>query len=628
MKTKPFLAALSAFFGVSSICGVPAVAQSVLPVDDELIVVSSRVPMPLRRVATAASSISGSEVELRGYSSLADVLRTQAGVAVSNSGGLGQTTALRIRGEEGFRTLTVIDGVEVSDPAAPQVTPLYDHLLATGDVERVEVLRGPQGYMYGADAGGVVNIVTRRGADALSGNLGLEGGAFGTRRYNANVSGGGELGDFYIAVNDISTDGFNARADDTVLADNDGYENTTVHARLGLNTGNLGRLEFVVRDIDARALFDGCSFPTVHDCSGEAQQSTARLGFDYDHGELMHRFSYAQSETLRSNFTNGVSSFVTRGEITHAEYTGTWSTSPAHNFVYGIDLENEAIRGSDGAFLEREQDAYYVEYQGRFSDRLFVTVGARHDDNEDFGGHTSARASIAYVRATNDGASLKYRGSFGTGFRAPSLFEVSYNRGPFAFAPAAEADLFEETSQGLDLGIEFTASGGSRYSLTYFDQDIEDEIYFDLVGFSGYVQETGQTNSVGFELEADVRLNDYLRFVSNLTFNDTKNADGLQRIRRPDQYGNIGLHFRSINNRLQIIGNYRLSENSIDEVFGLGRVKLNDYAVLDVSAAYTVNDRIALHARIENLGDEIYEEVRGFNTAGRTASFGVRLSLH
>ena len=223
MNTTYFrLSALAAAVAVAS----PVSAQQTL---EEVVVTSSRVEMPLRLVGTSVSVITEETIQDYGFNALADVLRTQPSVAVSNSGGQGSVTTVRIRGEEGFRTRTYIDGIDVSDASGIQIGPRFEHILSSG-IGRVEILRGPQGLMYGADAGGIVNIFTTTKTDGLGGSVSAEGGRYGTQQYTGAVAGGNELGDFSLSAADYSTDGFNARTDDTVTRDDDGYDNTTVHA--------------------------------------------------------------------------------------------------------------------------------------------------------------------------------------------------------------------------------------------------------------------------------------------------------------------------------------------------------------------------------------------------------------
>lgn len=591
---------------------------------EEIIVTSSRIAVPLRRVGTAVSVVTAEDIEVRGYAGVADVLRTQPGIAVTNTGGPGKQTALRIRGEEGYRTLVMIDGVEVSDPTATQVGPNFEHLLTTSDIERVEILRGAQGFIYGADAGGVVNIMTQTGASELAGQVGLEAGEFGTRQLKANLSGGSDRGDFFFSVTDAESDGFNTQVMDTVLADDDGYENTTLHTKLGWNPTDDLRLQLVARDIDAESEFDRCGFPTVHDCVGLTDQTTARLSAEYDVGQLTHFFAYGLTDIERENFTSGSSAFATEGTTSRVEYTGSYQLNPSSTFVYGLDFEEEDIITSGGDDLVRDQKGYYLEYQGQFNDSFFVTVGARYDDNDDFGEHTSARASIAYLQELQGGASLKYRASYGTGFRAPSLFEVSYNSGPFAFAPAAGLALKEESSSGFDVGIEYLSGNGFYFEATYFDQEIEDEIFFDLSTFSGYLQSLGVGESTGVELAFEYPIGDQWELLGNATYNETETTGGLQRIRRPEKLANLGLRFSPFSERLSLIANYRLSRDSMDEIFGLGRVPLDDYEVLDVSASFNINDSLQVYGRIENMTNEDYQEVTGFFTGGSAAYGGVR----
>ena len=586
---------------------------------EEVIVTSSRIEVPRRELATAVSVITGEEIQLRGYHSVADVLRTQPGVGASNSGGAGKPTAVRIRGEEGYRTLVLIDGVEVSDPTRTQVAPAFEHLLATSDLERVEILRGPQGFMYGADAGGVVNVLTRTGGGDFRGQANAEFGRFGTRRLDANYSGGTGRGDFFVSLADIESDGYNARVSDTDLADEDGYGNTTFHAKLGWTPTDALRLQLVARDTDAKNEYDACFL--INDCTDFSQQTTSRLSADYRGERLLHLFALADTDIRRENFSAGTPAFSARGEIGRFEYMGSYQAGEAATLVYGMDLENEAIVGGSGETLERRQNGYYLEYRGRLNERWFISAGARLDDNDDFGEHTSVRATTGYLQDLGGGSVLKYRAGFGTGFRAPSLAETAYN----ASAYGSGVVLSEESSRGYDMGVEYLGANGLYFEATYFEQEIEDEIHFDLLTFSGYLQSPGIGRSKGVELAAEYSIGAQWELLGNWTLNATENIDGLQRLRRPEQLGNLGVRFLASGGRFRLLANYRMARNAVDEVFGLGRVPLQDYAVLDVSAAFAVSGTLQAHARLENVTDEDYREVAGYNTPGLRASVGVRV---
>ncbi len=196
---------LSVFTALALAAAMPwqAVAQSTSSKDklEEIIVTSSRVPMPLREIGTSVSVITEEEISQLGFNSLYDILRTQPGVAVSNAGGAGSPTSLRIRGEEGYRTLMLLDGIDISDTSSPQVGPRIEQLLSSG-VQRVEILRGPQGLLYGADAGGVVNITTIAPRDGLGGEVSAEGGRYGTQQFAGNVGGGNDTVDFNLSAAD------------------------------------------------------------------------------------------------------------------------------------------------------------------------------------------------------------------------------------------------------------------------------------------------------------------------------------------------------------------------------------------------------------------------------------------
>lgn len=584
-------------------------------------VISSRVPTPMRKIGTSISVITEAEIEAHGNLSLVDVLRQMPAIGTSSNGGAGKPVSLRIRGEEGFRTLTIFDGIHLSDPSGTQVGPQLQHLLSSG-VGRVEVLRGPQGLSYGADAGGIVNINSRRQEQGFAANFSAQAGQFDSRQTSANISAGNDRYNFFVSVADFETEGFNTRTADTVLNDNDGYENTTFHGRFSFNATDNLLFELVHRNVDGGSQFDGCfSGTTVHDCSADYKLSATRVSANYTSDNFSHSIAYATTDTDRENFALGVSSFTANGELNRLEYVGSATDLPGFDLVFGADFAEEVNNGNG-----RDNIGYYLEYLSDFSDNLFFTAGVRYDDNDDFGTNTSYRLTAAYLIDFDKDATLKFRSSYGTGFRAPSPFEISYNTGPFALPPASLVSLSQEKSKGFEVGVEYVLGNDLHLEAVYFDQEVGDAIFFDLAGFSGYLQDVGTSTSNGFELAGEFQLGKSWRLTANHTYNDTERPNGLQRIRRPQQLTNLGLSYFGLGDKLNVNAYYRISRDAIDEVFG-AQVDLDDFEVLDVSANYSINDSLQIYARIENVMDEDYQEISGFNTAKSAAYIGFKLNF-
>ena len=538
---------------------------------EELVVVGNRFPVPRRQLATSVSVVDAQQIRDYGSFTLTDILRQTAAVGASSNGGVGSLSTLRIRGEQGFRTLTVFDGMRLSDPSGTQVAAPIEHLLAS-EIGRIEVLRGPQGLSYGADAGGVINISSAPNQNGFSGAIDAQGGARGTQQLSTQLGFGGERVDVSLAASDFGTDGFNSRLSDTDLLDDDGYDNETIHARVGVKLTESLDLELVRRETSSE-----------------------------------------------SQFSEGVSAFGAAGELERWEYQLGLSDLPGFDLIAGVDLERE-VNGAD----DRDNSGVYAEVLSDFSERWFITLGFRQDDNEDFGEFTSYRLSSAYLIDLG-GNTLKLKGAGGRGFRAPSRDEISYNEGPWASPPAAGLALNAEQSSGFEFGFEYSAD---RYvvELVAFQQDVEDAIDFDLAGFSGYLQFEGRNRSEGIELVTRASLTETLSATANFTLNKTKRANGLARLRRPEQMLNLGLSYLDPAGKLRINAFYRHSQNAIDEQAGT-LIDLDDFGVLDLNASYTLREGVELYVRLENSIDEQYREVGDYRSANRGAFAGVRLSL-
>jgi|TARA_B110000238_G_scaffold200680_1_gene251795 vitamin B12 transporter len=599
----------------------PLLAQSDGNQLEEIVVVANRIPLPLRQIATSISVINAEEIAAHGNTSLTNVLRQLPSIGISSNGGAGTTTSLRIRGEEGFRTQTRFDSLKLADPSGTQVGPQLQHLLSAG-IGRVEVLRGPQGLSYGADAGGIINISSLQTEESFTANIDAQGGSFGTQQLAANIGGAIEKADFFVSLSDFETDGFNTRDSDSVLADDDGYENTTIHARLGFDITDDLRLDVTHRNVQGETQFDGCfSGGPVHDCASDYDLEASRLGLEYTVGGFTHSLAFSITETDRENYTLGNSSFTAAGDLERWEYIGAATELNGFDVIFGFDLEQESNNG-----VNRDNEGYYIELLSDFSDNFYVTAGVRQDENDDFGSHTSYRISAAYLVELSSTDTLKFKSSFGTGFRAPSPGEVAYNAGAFAAPPASLVILKEEQSEGYELGFEYFSGNDTRLELVLFNQEVEDAIFFDLVGFSGYLQDIGNSESKGYELSGEYTLNNRWRLTANYTHNETERPNGLQRRRRPEELANIGVMYKALNDKLKINAFYRTSSDAIDEQFG-SPVALEDFEVLDITASYSVSDAIEIYGRLENALDENYQEIIDFNSADRASYIGVRLNF-
>ena len=583
---------------------------------EEIVITPSRVAIPLRQIGTSVSVMDEFEIESRGVLNLTDLLRQMPATGASSNGGAGKPTTVRIRGEEGFRTLTILDGMRIQDPSGPQIATSFEHLLSDG-IGRIEVLRGPQGLAYGADAGGVINMSSRSTAEGFSASADAQTGRYGTNQLAANIAGRSGTVDYFLAVTDFETNGFNSRDSDSMLMDADGYENTTLHARLGFDITEEFRVQLVHRNVDSRNEFDGCFTATrVEDCSDSNDLSATRLEAEYKGTGFSHSISYNSTDSDRESFAGGASSFTAAGELERSEYIGSATDLPGFDLVFGGDQEKASNNG-----MGRDNTGMFLEYLSDFSDAIFLTAGVRHDDNEDFGTNTNYRVSAAYLVDLEEGT-LKFKSALGTGFRAPSPFEIAYNAGPFASSPAADIALQQEESEGWEIGVEYFTST-MRLEAVYFDQDVENAIFFDLAAFSGYLQDVGQSNSKGIELSAEVPITDSLRVTGNYTHNETERPDGTQRLRRPENLFNLGFLYTGLDGKLNLNGFYRSQADAIDS----GNIAIDDFGVFDLTASYQITESFQVYGRLENSFDEDYQEIIDYNAAGAAAYIGVSFNL-
>ena len=439
------------------------------------------------------------------------------------------------------------------------------------------------------------------------------------------MAGGTEVIDASARVERYETDGFNALTTDTDLQDDDGYKNTTLHGRTGWNISDTLRAELVARSVEGKGDYDRCYTPNffveTNDCKQEYEQDFGRVALIHSGQEFSNTLSYNANTADRKFYTEGFNDYTYKSDFQEIDYLGSWKQSEILHLVYGAELQRDSMNAGDGD-ESRDQEGYFLEYRGGLADNMYFSAGARYTDNEDFGTKTTYRTGAVYLLTAGEGE-FKFKATYGTGFRAPSLYELAYNSGPFAYPPALGTELGAEESKGYDVGAGYYAASGWYLDLVYFDQKIDNEIYFDLVTGSGYLQGDGDTSSSGIEVTTEVPMGDMLTLTGNYTYTDTQDFVGEQRLRTPKNMGNIGVLISPWDGRLQININYRVARDIAEEMSG----SVDDYEVLDLSVSYQIMASLQIYGRVENATDEDYQVVPEYNTPGAAGYAGIRYTF-
>jgi vitamin B12 transporter len=607
----------------------PLSAEDVQRNTERVVVTANRIEMPLEQVGASISVVDAEEERNKGNIFVLEALTTVPGLTVTQSGGPGGQAVVRLRGEENYRTLVLVDGIRIADPAAPQSLTEFAHLLLS-DIERIEIVRGPQSLLYGADAiGGVVNIITKRGEPGFHGSVTASPGSFGTMYGSTSLSGADGPFDASTTVSFYRTEGFTAR-EGAGFSEDDGYENVSAHAVVGFEPAEDVRLEGIFRATDAEADFD--RFGDTNDVL-YTEQVAGRLSADFPlFGLLENTISGSYLTQNRADYANGAPfscppfncGATFDAERWRGEYLGTIALSDSDTLILGADYEDEEVI-TDFLVADRWIWGVYGEWAGEPVENLFLTLGARYDEQEQFGDHFTWRATAAYLFELIGGeGETKLRASAGTGFRAPSLFELFD-------AFSGDPDLLEEQGDGFDLGFDQPLwQGAVTLGVTYFDQKIEDEIRFDPNLFI-YIQNPGTSTSRGVETRVTVEATDDLLLDANYTYTDaTINSDdaedGLPRQRRPRHVWHAGASYTFLEGQARLSLAAR-GEAEAEDGFFIFRTKLDAYAVVDVSGSYSFADGWLVALRGTNVLDEQYQTVAGFATADAAASLTLRGSF-
>lgn len=611
----------------------------------DIVVSAHLVPGSLSQTGSSVSVITAEQIEQQKVVYVSDILRTVPGLAVNRSGGFGGLTQVRMRGAEANQTLVRIDGIEVNDPAFGSE---YDfgNLLAV-DIERIEILRGPQSALYGSDAiGGVINIITKRGRKGLRPTFVTEGGSFDTYRVGGGVSGGtGDLFDFSGGAQYFSTEGISSADVDNGNGERDANRNLTAYVNGNLRPldnlefGLTGRLVHNEQDLDG---FSTQAFDNQALAFDNNDMTTGRhyYGRVFSKLNLLEETGWLNWEHLVSagysgNRRRDFGSFPSENDGTRNQYfyqTNLLMDTPdlmqsKHTLTFKLEHERDQI-DSTSAFSDVDRsvttNSYIGEYQLALVERLSLTGSVRHDDNSDpFKDQTTYRTTGSYRIDETDS---RLHGSWGTGIKNPTLFQLYGSTGTFSGNPNLQA----EKSRGFDVGVTQNFLGeGISLDLTYFNNRISN-----LIIGSGRtaVNVPGESRIEGIEASLSANIIDDLDFNGSYTWTSTKDSTGNPLVRRPKHLASAYLNYgfellgRSGNFNIGVIYNGKQSDLAFDAFFNSSMVPLDDYTLLNIAMSYKIFEELELFARVQNALDQNYQEVFSFGSPGVAAYGGIRLA--
>lgn len=603
-------------------------------------------PVAYGATGSAVTVVTGEELERRQVRNGAEAIRSLPGVSVSRTGALGGLTQVRLRGGEANHTLVLIDGMEANDTGDGE---FYFQNLDVMDIERIEVIRGPQSGLYGSKAmSGVINVVTRSRRGPLQVKARTETGSFATVNSAVNVSGGSDFAWGSLSLSNQQTNGFN-------ISDFGGETDETRLKTFGFKGGIRPfeplTLDVVVRGSDNLAGSDGegpgngpngdltRTFDTLDFNTEDILLAGAGAKLELFGGHWVQEFRGDLNDTVRE-FRSPAFYSRNEGYSQRQQYLNTLKfdtpgfAQGRHRLTGLIEREDEEFTPvtQDNITRARKTDSLAGDYNGEFFGILGLQAAVRRDDFDVFGTYDTWRTAGSLKLPDTP---FRVHGSAGTGVKAPTMFEQFGELPLFGFVP--NPDLVAEESFGWDAGVETTlANGRAVVDVTWFETDLENKIGDNpsiVLGDPTLINLPGISERKGLEVAARLQVTHALEVGAAYTNLDAVDSAGLLEIRRPEHAGRVDVNYSFAGGRGNLhaaaIYNGEMDDLTFRQALPFDRVRvmLDDYLLVNLAGSYEIREGVELFGRVENMFDEDYEEIYGYGTAPVAAFGGIRVTL-
>ncbi len=642
MSLKSFLLitlTLTIILTAGESCSQEAMGEAVM---EEIVITATRTETAVKELAMSFTVIPEEILKSRGKEMVFDFLKTVPGLDVSRSGGPGGTATILIRGAKSEHTLILIDGMETNDPISPSKTYNFAHL-TTDNIERIEIVRGPQSTIYGSEAiGGIINIITKKGSADPGFFLSAEGGTYRTLLSRMGFNGVYERLNYSAALSRMESEGISGANEKDGNSEKDGYANTTFSTRLSLDASDNVRFGLISRVIDSETDIDNSGGPFGDDPNNVIDdrqiyvKATADISlFD---GRWKNHAGILFSDINRKN-NNGTdaahpddlvrSEF--KGRNTKFEWQSIVNLNENNLLTFGVDIKEE--KGESDYYSESawgpfssvfdektaNNKGFFVQDQFKYNNVFFITFGGRFDDHEKFGTKSTFRIAPAFfIEETN----TKLKATIGTGFKAPTLYQL--------YSDYGTEDLEPEESTGIDAGIEqFFLENRLVFEGVFFHNKFDNMI--DYNSDLWIYENIADAKSIGIEFISKYRNSNGLMLGMAYTYTDTEDeTTGEDLLRRAKNKFSFDLGYRFAEKAMVNFNFIHTGERDDMDYssWPASRVKLDGYNLVNISGTYKITNSIEIIGRIDNLFDEDYEDVKGYGTPGFTFMSGIRFGMN
>ncbi|MHB1686663.1 MAG: TonB-dependent receptor plug domain-containing protein [Ignavibacteriaceae bacterium] len=611
----------------------------------EVVVTATRTKIPAIEAASSITVIDSAEIAALNKRSVFGLLKDQYGVSFTQQGAPGSLSYVYLRGADPGQTLVLVDGIALNMTSDPNNT--YDFAnLPVDNIERIEILRGPQSTLYGSNAmGGVINIITKEGSGKPKFFFSTEGGSYNSYNADAGLDGSIDQFNYSLTLSRFKTDGFSSASSRYGNTEKDGTSNYNISSRFGAALSSNFNLNFFIHftkantALDQHGGFEGDDPTYVYNTEDQSYRAEGKLSLldgKWDQTYSVSFFRNVRKYNFDSTLYNPASS--------NSLYDGNkinfdWQNNIklTDNLIsLGVDEEketaisdyfyNSSTYGMFNSFFPQNSAStlgIYLQDQLNLGKSFFSAAGVRYDKHSRFGSVVTYRIAPAYIFWETG---TKIKATFGTGFKAPSLF--------YLFDPAyGNINLKPEKSIGWDAGVEqYFLQNNLIAGLNYFDNSFTDLFGFDN-NFRAINVDKAETKGVEFYISAKPIKDLDLKF--NYTYTDAKDLSdnspdkNLPLLRIPKNKAGLNANYNFLekaNANVEIIYVGARDDKDFNQ-YPVPRVKLPDYTLVNLSASYDLTKEIQIYGRVDNLFNKYYEDVFGYATPGQSEYLGVKLNF-